>query len=49
MFQIHYRPGVARVAAALALAVALSLGIAQAGEGPVKLDARFSQSVVKAV
>jgi len=48
MFQIHYRPGVARVAAALALALALSLGIAQAGEGPVKLDARFSQSVVKA-
>lgn len=48
MFQIHYAPGVARIAAVLALALALSLGIAQAGEAPVKLDARFSQSVVKA-
>ncbi|RIA56792.1 vWA domain-containing protein [Dichotomicrobium thermohalophilum] len=47
MLQLHFRPRAALSAAVLALAIILSLGIARAGEAPVKLDARFSQSVMK--
>lgn len=44
----YFMSGGARVAAFLAFASLISLGSARAGDAPVKLDARFSQSVMQA-
>jgi len=47
MLRHDFAPSAARIAAALMLAFVLSPGITRAGDAPVELDARFSQSVVK--
>ncbi len=48
MLRFHIPPGSACFLAILALALVLSVSSANAGEAPVKLDARFSQSVAPA-
>jgi Ca-activated chloride channel family protein len=47
MLRLDFAPWPVRIAAVLALAFFVSLGVARAGDAPVELDARFSQSVLQ--